>query len=56
MSSIGPENMMGGGSGIPILMFTPAHAGIGARPTKAESIIPTNVFFIMLPSFAIIFR
>ena len=50
MTSIGPENMMGGGREIPILMFTPADVGIGTTLTKAKSIVPKSIFFILSPS------
>ena len=44
---------MGGGKGIPILMFTPAIVGIGVKTTNAKNIAPESSFFILLPPLSI---
>jgi len=44
---------MGGGSEIPIPIFTPAIVGIGTTIANAKRIVPKSNFFILLPPLSI---
>lgn len=45
--------MMGGGRGIPILMFTSAIVGLGTTISSARSIVPRSIFFIFMPPLSV---
>jgi len=49
MTSGAIVNVITGGRGIPILMFTSAIVGIGTAITNAKSIVPKSNFFILFP-------
>jgi hypothetical protein len=45
---------MGGGRGIPTLIFTCAVVGIGTTIANTKRIVPQNNFFIFLPPFSLV--
>jgi hypothetical protein len=45
---------MGGGSEIPIFIFTPAIVGIGTTTANAKRIVPNSNFFMLLPPLVIL--
>jgi len=48
------SNTMGGGSEIPIFIFTPAIVGIGTTTANVKRIVPNSNFFMLLPPLVIL--
>jgi len=53
MTSGAIVNVITGGRGIPILMFTSAIVGRGTAVMKTKSIVPKHNFFISLPPLSV---
>jgi hypothetical protein len=53
INSGGAGNMMGGGRGILILIFTSANVGMGTTTASAKRIVHKNSFFIFLPPYLV---